>query len=403
MFEYERVRLDFPFLQQQNIAPLIYFDNAATTQKPYRVLEALNSFYTNYNAPVYRGIYQRAEKTTQLYEAARAAVAQFIGAQADEIIFTRGTTESINFVATAWARETLQHGDEIVLTELEHHANLVPWQQVAAKTGATLTFIPVTPNGDLNYSQVNTVITSKTKIVAVTHCSNAVGTLVDIQPIVQAARQVGAYVLIDAAQTAPYGLVNVQDLACDFLAFSGHKMLGPTGIGVLYIKRALHDMLLPYQYGGGMVYNVDYKRSIFRNAPYKFEAGTPSTAQAIGLQAALEYLTHYNLDALQKHVALLCETAIAHLKRYSRVRVIGPQENLKRHGHLVSFVVDGIHAHDIAAYLDQHGVCVRAGTHCAQPLHQTLAIDSSVRLSFYIYNTLAEVEYVLDVLAPLLS
>lgn len=314
------LRKDFPILKRIiNNNPLIYFDNAATTQKPQSVIDALVDFYTQYNANIHRGVHTFGEQATQMYEEARSKVAQYINAEPDEIIFTRGTTESINLIATAWGEQHITRGDEIVITELEHHSNLLPWQQLAHKKNAKLNYIPVHDDGTLNMASLPELITAKTKLVAVSHVSNALGTHNDIASIIRAAHAVGAYVLIDAAQSVPHQKINVKSLNCDFLAFSGHKMLGPTGIGVLYIKKKLHDHIPPYQFGGGMVFEVDFHKASWLRAPHKFEAGTPAIAQAIGLGAAIDYLHNYvDFTLLQAHEAKLCTRLIdglSHIKK----------------------------------------------------------------------------------------
>jgi cysteine desulfurase/selenocysteine lyase len=402
----KNIRKDFPILQQTvNGSPLIYFDNAATTQKPECVIAAMTDFYRTQNANIYRGVYTLTEQATSAYEQARATVAAFIGAaDASEIVFTHGTTESINCVASGWAMEHLQAGDEIVITELEHHANMIPWQQVAEKKGILLRYIPVTPEGILDLTQLPTLISANTKLVAVTHVSNALGTHNDVATIIKAAHAVGAQVLVDAAQSVAHQPLNVQELGADFVAFSGHKMLGPTGIGILYVNKRLHDQMPPVQFGGGMVYHVTSHHATWQKMPYRLEAGTPAIAQALGLAAAIQYIqNNIPFDALKKHEAALCTHFIEGLEHCDRVRILGPINQLKEQGHIVSFTVEGMHPHDIATFLDQYGICVRAGHHCAQPLAQKLGIESSVRVSFYAYNTHEEVARVLEVLRKLLA
>lgn len=396
----KRIRNDFPILKKQSHGkPLIYLDSAATTQKPQQVLDAIMRFYTEHNANIHRGVYALTEQATALYEAARGRVARFINAQTHEVIFTRSTTESINMVAATWAKQHVSEGDEILVSELEHHSNLLPWQALARERGAKLTFIPVNADGTLKMELLPTLITRTTKLVAVSQVSNALGTHNDVARIIAAAHAVGAKVLIDAAQSAPHQKIDVASMQCDFLAFSGHKMFGPTGIGVLYVASALHDQMPPYQYGGGMVYQADFAASIFLKVPHRMEAGTPAIAQAIGLAVAIDYLeTHINFAELQKHEAQLCARLIDGLGAIPKIRILGPLEQLKEQGHLVSFVVEGMHAHDVAAYLDTQGICVRAGHQCAQPLATRLGIQSAVRVSFYAYNTLEEVDALLAAL-----
>ncbi|MFZ5953536.1 MAG: aminotransferase class V-fold PLP-dependent enzyme [Candidatus Dependentiae bacterium] len=401
----KHLQSDFPFLQQRvNDKPIIYFDNAATTQKPLAVIDAISHFYTYDNAPIHRSVYAAAEKVTELYEQARAHVAQFINANPNEIIFTKGTTEGINAVATAWALHNLKEGDEILVTELEHHSNLVPWQQVCKATGAKLKFIPIYNNGLLNTQDLESIINTRTKLVAITHVSNALGTHIDIKPIIERAHAVRALCLIDAAQSAPHQLIDIQLLQPDFLVFGGHKMLAPTGIGILYIAAHLHDKMQPYQFGGGMVFNVEKYTATWLKSPQKFEAGTPPIAQAIGLSAAISYLEkNVPFDTLRIHEAALCSRLIEGLQTISRVKVLGPIEQLKQHGHLVSFTIDGIHAHDVATYLGNNGVYMRAGHYCAQPLAQRLGLDASVRASFYCYNLLEEIDQLIILIEKLCS
>lgn len=399
------IRKDFPLLKKKvHNKELIYFDNAATSQKPQLVIDAVSKFYTEHNNNIHRGVYQSAEETTQLYENGRKAVAGFINAHPDEILFTKGTTEGINFVARAWAAHQLTAHDEIVLSELEHHSNIIPWLVLAKEKDLKIKYIPVKPDGTLDLLQLKSVITSKTKLVSCLHISNALGTHVDIDAIISAAHAVGAKVLIDAAQSIAHMPIDVKKNKTDFLVFSGHKMGGPTGIGVLYIKKDLHHQTQPYQFGGGMPYEVDYHSVSFAKAPHKFEAGTPPIAQAIGLMSAIDYINkHIDFKKLAEHEADLCARLIAGLSKHAKIRLLGPIEQLKKSGHLVSFIIDGMHAHDVADYLGKHGICVRAGHHCAQPLAKKLAYQSSVRASFYAYNTHEEVEKFLNVITLLVS
>lgn len=395
----KKLRADFTFLQNQvHGYQISYLDSAATSQKPKQVIDAISEFYIKYTAPVHRAIYTTGEIATELYEQARKTIGKFIGAQAHETIFTSGTTSGINAIAR-WASSMLNPGDEIVLTELEHHANLIPWQEVARETGAQLKFIPITSDGDLDYSALDKIISAKTKFVAATYISNAIGTKVNVDLIIERAQAVGAYTLIDAAQAAPHQKIDVKKLNGDFLVFSGHKMLGPTGIGVLYIHERLHEQVTPWYYGGGMILSADYCTATWRPAPHKFEAGTPPIAQAIGLAAAVKYLQEQvDFAVLQKYEAALCEQLIEGLSGIKNIRVLGPIDQLKTQGHLVSFNSTAVHPHDIAAYLDQYGICVRAGNHCAQPLHKKLGAAASVRVSFYLYNTPEDVDKLIAIL-----
>jgi cysteine desulfurase/selenocysteine lyase len=405
MNNFKKLRADFPILQEKvNGHPLIACDNASTAHKPQSVIDAVVQFYTTTNSNIYRGIHLFAEQATQQYEDARKKVAHFIGALPEEVIFTRGCTSSINFVAATWADENIQAGDEIVVTELEHHANLIPWQRLAQKKGAILKFIPIFPDGSVDFSCLDSIITNKTKMVSVIHVSNAIGTHVDIATIIKRAHAVGARILIDAAQSVPHQKINVRELDCDFLVFSGHKLLGPTGIGVLYIKKELHDHVPPYEVGGGMVENVDCTDATWAAAPQKFEAGTPPIAQAIGLGAAIDYMQkHINFDELITYEAQLCARLIDGISEIKGIKILGPISELKQKGHVVSFLVDNYHSHDVAAFLDSRGISVRAGHHCAQPFAKKLGYDASVRVSFYFYNTLQEVDAIIVALRDLVK
>lgn len=405
MNNFKKLRADFPILAQKvNGYPLVACDNASTTHKPQQVIDAVVHFYTTTNANIYRGIHLFAEQATHAYEDARKKVANFIGAFPEEIIFTRGCTSGINFIAATWGDTHIHSGDEIVMTELEHHANLLPWQLLAQKKGATLKFIPIFPNGTLDLFQLDSIITHKTKMVSVIHVSNAIGTHVDIAAIIARAKAVGARVLIDAAQSAPHQKINVHSLGCDFLVFSGHKLLGPTGIGVLYIKKELHNDVPPYEVGGGMVENVDCTHATWAPAPQKFEAGTPPIAQAIGLGAAIDYLQeHIDFDQLVWYEAQLCTQLIDGLSTMKQIKILGSPSELKQNGHVVSFLVENYHSHDVAAFLNSKGIAVRAGHHCAQPFAKKLGYDASVRVSFYFYNTPEDVHAILSAMRDLLA
>ncbi len=397
----DQLRDDFPILKRQiDGKPLIYLDSAATSQKPEKVLQAVTDFYLNYCSNIGRGVYALAEEATQLYEDARRGVADFINACPAEIIFTQGCTEGINFIATAWGNAHISAGDEIVTTEIEHHSNLIPWQQLAQRKNATLRIIKVDPKtGMLDLENLDKYISSKTKIVAVSQSSNAIGTQVDVSKIIEAAHDKGALVLVDAAQSAPQNRVDVKELGCDMCVFSGHKMCGPTGIGVLYVNDIVQDTLPPYQFGGGMIREVHLYESFWREAPARYEAGTPPIAQAVGLNAAIDYLNN-NVDwhEMHKHEAKLCSYCIDKIQSIPKVHIIGPVEQLKQEGHLVSFVVDGMHPHDIAAYMGQFNICVRAGNQCAQPLYEALGLHGAVRASFYCYTTFDEIDKLSSIL-----
>ncbi len=402
---FKKLRADFPILSQKiNGYPLAACDNASTAHKPQSVIDAIVHFYTTTNANIYRGVHLFAEQATQMYENARNKVAQFIGADSEEIIFTRGCTSGINFVVATWGMQNIKAGDEIVITELEHHANLLPWQRLAQEKGAMLKYIPIFSDGSVDLSQLDSIITRKTKIVSVIHVSNAVGTHVDIATIIARAKAVGARTLIDAAQSVAHQKINVHQLGCDFLVFSGHKLLGPTGIGVLYIKKELHDIIPPYEVGGGMVEDVDCNHATWRAAPHKFEAGTPPIAQAIGLGAAIDYLNNnIDFDQLMSYEAQLCERLIDGLSQIKQVKILGPIAELKKKGHLVSFLVNSIHSHDVAAFLDSRGISVRAGHHCAQPFAKKLGYDASVRVSFSFYNTFEDVDRIVSAIWEMIN
>ncbi len=377
---------DFPFFKTHPL--MVYLDNAATTHKPLQVLDALTHFYTIMNSNMHRGIYRLAEEATEQFEKTRGQVASFLSARdVSEIIFTSGATAALNMVARGWGDAQVHEGDEIVVTQLEHHANFVPWQQLCERKGARLQIFPVNYQGMLDISQLDVVITQKTKMVAITHASNAIGTIVDLAPLIAKARSVGARVLVDGCQAVSFISVNVQSLDCDFYVFSGHKVMGPTGVGVLYARQAVHAEFIPPTTGGGMVLQVTAEKTTFLKSPRCYEAGTPPAAEVAGLSAALSYLQTVGVEQVGMHVAYLTKLAIEGLQRLPRVRILGPIDQLKKQGHIVSFVIDGMHAHDVAAYLDQFGICVRAGHHCAQPLALALSYEASVRASFYLYTT----------------
>lgn len=388
---------DFPFFT--NHPACIYADSAATSQKPQSVIDALVTWYTRYNANAQRGIYQLAEQATEKIAIVRQHIAHFINAHdKDEIIFTQGTTDSINKVALLWADHVLQKNDEIVITQLEHHANLVPWQQLAARKGLKLSIIPVQQDGTLPYHALDQYFSKRTKLLAVGHVSNALGTYHDIHQLVAVAKKYSAYVLVDGAQAVGYMPVDVQALGCDFYTFSGHKMLGPTGIGILYVRRSVLEQMQPAFYGGSAVYSVDETSTTFAAPPYCFEPGTLPLAEIWGLHAAVEYLEKIGLDRIQHHCSELTQRALAGLQKIPTITVLGPLQQLQHKGHLISFVPHSLHAHDVAALLDQYGICVRAGHQCAQPLGTALGYNSSVRLSFHVYTTADDIDKILAAL-----
>lgn len=400
-FNIEKIRQDFPFLTKAEAKKrnFIYFDNAATTQKPRIVIDRLSYFYSYQVSNIFRGLYLSAEEATSLYEQARQKIASFIGAHFTETIFTSGATASINFVAATWGEQFINEGDEILVTQMEHHANFLPWQQLAQRKKAVLRIVPITSSGELDVDAYQNMLTSRTKMVAATYVSNVLGTTNDVSYLTQLAHNAGAKILIDGAQAVPHFKVNIHDIGADFLAFSGHKILGPTGVGILYIKSDLLELIEPYQFGGGMVTTVCEEKSYWEQPPRKFEAGTPPIAQAIGLAEAINYLEcNIDFDDLRQHEASLVKAALDGLQEMPYVKVIGPLAQLREEGHLLSFTVDGMHAHDVAAFLDGHdiSVAVRSGQHCAQPLHAVLGIPATIRISFYLYNTLDEVNCFVD-------
>lgn len=384
------IRALFPILHQDvNGHPLVYFDSAATSQKPLPVIEALDRYYREYNSNVHRGVHTLGTKATDAYEGAREKVRRFLNAQsAQEIIFTRGTTASLNLVASSYGRANVKEGDEIVITYMEHHSNLIPWQQLAKQTGATLKYIPLQEDGTLDWRDVEATITPAVKIVAIAHVSNVLGTINPIRDIARLAHERGAVVVVDAAQSAPHMKVDVQELDCDFLALSGHKMCGPTGIGVLYGKKKWLEQMEPVEFGGEMIDFVELYDSTWKELPWKFEGGTPIIAGAIGLGAAIDFLEQVGLDAIAAHEHELAQYALERLADIDGVTVYGPKE---RAG-LVTFNIDGVHPHDVATVLDAEGIAIRAGHHCAQPLMKWLDVTATARASFYLYNTKEEID-----------
>jgi cysteine desulfurase/selenocysteine lyase len=386
----ERIRQEFPILARQvGNKPLVYLDNAASSQKPEMVLQVLDDYYRRYNANVHRGVHRLSEEATAAYELARLKVARFIHAPSDkQIIFTRGTTEGLNLVAHSWGRANLGPGDEVLITEMEHHSNIVPWQILRDQLGFTLRYLPLTDQGELDLSQLDTLLTPRTKLVSFVHVSNVLGTVNPVQEIVAAAHAVGAKVLLDGAQSVPHMPVDVQALDVDFLAFSSHKMCGPTGIGVLYGKRELLETMPPWMGGGDMIREVKMSGSKWNTLPYKFEAGTPAVAEAIGLGAAVDYLSSVGMEWIHAQEQALVGYAYERLSQIEGLHIVGPAQ---RAG-LVAFTLNDIHPHDLSAILDQEGVAVRAGHHCAQPIHDRLGVVATARASFYFYNTPEEVD-----------
>jgi cysteine desulfurase / selenocysteine lyase len=396
------LRADFPILDQQvHGHPLIYFDNAATTQKPRVVLEALRLYYERDNANVHRGIHELSNRATAAFEAARMRAGKFINARSpEEIIFTRGTTEGINLVAYAWGAKNIKAGDKILLTEMEHHSNIVPWQLLAERTGAKLAYLPITGDiGLLNLDRLDEFLTPEVKLLALTHISNSLGTINPVADICARARQRGITTLVDAAQSAGHRPLDVQEIGCDFLAFSGHKMCGPTGIGVLYGRQETLADMPPFQGGGEMILSVGFQKSTWKPAPHRFEAGTPDISGPIGLHAAMDYLDSIGRQNIAQHDQELGAYAYAALSRFKdEIRLFGP--HIGRAG-VVSFLLKDIHAHDVVTVADQGGVALRGGHHCNQPLMRKLGVESTARASFYFYNTTEEIDRFVEVLGEI--
>src|SRR5437870_5510051 len=395
--DWKSFREDFPILREQAHGyPLIYFDSAATSQKPRAVIEALRNFYEHENANVHRGLHTLSSRATEAYEKARKRVAEYIGApSADEIIFTRGTTESINLVAHAWGGKFIHEGDVILLTEMEHHSNLVPWQLLAERTGARLRFVPVRDDGTLDLEQLSSLLTPELKLFAFTHISNSLGTINPVAELCEKAHAVGALTLVDAAQSAGHLPINVQELGCDYLAFSGHKMCGPTGIGTLYGRAEVLDSMPPWHGGGEMIVSVTLEKSAFKKAPHRFEAGTPNTAGAIGFEAAVDYIEQIGRSAIFEHDAQLAGYAMERLAELPGMRVLGPSA---QRGARVGFVMEAAHPHDVTTFADQYGLAPRGGHHCNQPLMRRFGLPGTTRASFYFYNTKEEIDRMIEIL-----
>lgn len=393
MLDVEKIRADFPVLKVEAHPgkPLVYLDNAATSQKPAAVIEAIDHYYRCYNANVHRGIHRLSEDATAAYEGARERIADFINApSSDQVIYVRNTTEALNLVAFSWGRTNISAGDEILLTEMEHHSNLVPWQLLAQEKEAVIRYIPFTGDGTLDLSDLDSLLTERTKIVSFSGMSNVFGTINPAREIITAAQAVGAVTLIDAAQTVPHTPVDVQALDCDFLAFSAHKMCGPTGIGILYGKRELLEAMPPFMGGGDMIRRVRLESSLWNDLPWKFEAGTPSIAEGIGFGAAVDYLSGVGMDDIHAHEQFITGYALEALSEIEGLTLLGPPAAQK--GGVAAFTLFDIHPHDIAQILDEDGIAVRAGHHCAMPLHEKLALPASVRASFYLYTTTEEID-----------
>ena len=395
----QRIRGDFPVLSRTVYGkPLVYLDNAATSQKPRSVIQTLTDYYEGYNSNVHRGVHSLSMEATDRFEEARQKVASFINAASPEsIIWTRNATEAINLVANTWAQEHILPGDEIVLTAMEHHSNLVPWQKVAREKEATLRFLPFGDDGTLDLTDLDSIINARTKLVSVVHVSNSLGTINPVAQLAARARQVGAAVLVDGAQSVPHMPVDVNEVDCDFLAISGHKMLGPTGIGVLYAKLDVLERMEPFLRGGEMVLEVTYDDASWNALPMRFEAGTPNIADAIGLGAAVDYLESIGMEDVRRHEMELTDYTLDALGEIEELDVYGPRDVTKR-GSVISFHAPEVHPHDLGTFLDRQGVAVRTGHHCTMPVMQTLGVAATVRASFYIYNTAREVDVLVDAL-----
>lgn len=391
------VREQFPILHQEiNGHPLVYLDNAATSQKPQVVIDAVKRYYEWENSNVHRGVHTLGSRATDAYEGAREKVARFINAESSEqIIFTRGTTTALNLVASSYARSVCGPGDEIVLTEMEHHSNLIPWQQVAIAVGATLKYIPLQPDGTIRVEDVEALVTERTKVVAIAYVSNVMGVVHPVKQIAEIAHRHGAVIVVDGAQSTPHMKVDVQDLDCDFYALSGHKMCAPTGIGALYGKKALLESMEPIEFGGEMINDVGLYESNWKELPWKFEGGTPIIAGAVGLGAAIDFLEEIGMDAIERHEAQLANYAMDRISEIEGVSIYGPR---KRKVGLITFNLGDVHPHDVATVLDAQGIAIRAGHHCCQPLMRWLKVSSTARASFYLYNTEEDVDRLVSAL-----
>ena len=387
----ELIRRDFPILTRRVYdRPLVYLDSAASSQKPLHVLDAERYYYSHTHANIHRGVYALSEEATAAYEQAHQQVARFIQADFEEVVFTKNTTEALNLVAYAWGLTNLQDGDEVVLTQLEHHSNIVPWQQIARRQGASVHYIRVDAQGYLDMAHAAECIGSRTKMVSVAHISNVLGTVNPVHDLAVMAHAQGALLCVDGAQSIPHMAIDVRALDCDFFAFSGHKMLGPTGIGGLYGKRHLLEQMEPFLCGGDMISDVTFEGARWNDLPWKFEAGTPPIAQAIGLAAAVTYLQELDMEAIQTYEHTLVSYALEQLRQVRPIEIYGPEAEAR--GGVISFNLPGLHPHDIASILDQQGVAIRGGHHCAMPLMRTMGVNGTCRASFYIYNTTAEID-----------
>jgi cysteine desulfurase / selenocysteine lyase len=387
------LRNDFPIFKKKiNGNELVYLDNASTTQKPYSVIDSITDFYSNYNSNIHRAVYQLAEEATNMYEQTRQKIANFINVRPEEIIFTRNTTESINLIAHSWARTNLKKDDVIVISEIEHHSNIVPWQILCQEIGTRLEYVGIDENGFLDLEYMIELISSrKVKLVSLSHMSNVLGTIVPIERIIKIAHEHGIPVLVDGAQSVPHMPINVKNMDCDFLVFSAHKMLGPTGVGILYAKKEYLDKMNPFMSGGDMIKEVFKFHTNYNDVPYKFEAGTPNIADVVGFSAAIEYLEKIGMENIRKHEIYLTEYALESMSSLDYITVYGPRDT-KYRGGVISFNVADIHPHDLATIMNDHGIAIRSGHHCAQVLMQRLDVPATSRASFYIYNTKEEID-----------
>lgn len=402
VFDVHKVREDFPILHRLvHNKQLIYFDNAATTQKPKAVIDAITNFYSNLNSNVHRAVHYLSQASTTEYEYARRIIKSFVNAKyEEEIVYTRGATEAINLVANTYGKITLGKGDEVLITRMEHHSNIVPWQMICEQTGATLKVAPINIDGELIVEEFERLLTDRTKIVGVVHISNSLGTINPVKEIIQKAHNYGALVLVDASQSIQHIPIDVQDLDCDFLVFSGHKVYGPTGIGVLYAKKHLLEMMPPYQGGGDMILSVTFEKTLYNTVPYKFEAGTQHIEGVIGLAAAIRYIQNIGLDAIGDYEKQLLDFATNLISEITEVKIIG---TARKKASLISFVVDNVHPHDIGTLLDRDGIAIRTGHHCTQPVMQMYNIPATSRVSFAFYNTFEEIEFFINSLKKVIS
>lgn len=402
VFDVRKVREDFPILHRLvHNKPLIYFDNAATTQKPKAVIDAITNFYSNLNSNVHRAVHYLSQASTTEFECARRIIKSFINARyEEEIVYTRGATEAINLVANSYGKIALGEGDEVLITRMEHHSNIVPWQMICEQTGAKLKVAPINNDGELIFEEFERLLNHRTKIVAVVHISNSLGTINPVKEIIQKAHEYGASTLVDASQSIQHIPVDVQELDCDFLVFSGHKVYGPTGIGVLYAKKHLLEMMPPYQGGGDMILSVTFEKTLYNTVPYKFEAGTQHIEGAIGLAAAIRYIQNIGLDAIEDYEKQLLDFATSLISEIPEVKIIG---TARKKASLISFIVDNVHPHDIGTLLDRDGIAIRTGHHCTQPVMQMYNIPATSRASFAFYNTFEEIEFFVNSLKKVIS